>query len=285
MSLLVRLLSALPLRLLQALGAALGWLAYGFSATYRRHLRENLALAYPGKPVSALRHAAAGHAGCQALEPLWIWHRPQEQAHQSVAQVSGWELVQAARGRGEGIIFFTPHLGCFEITAQYLAKDAPITVLYRPPRQQWLQPLIEAGRGRGNVKLARADVGGVRLLMRALKHGEAIGLLPDQVPGKGEGAWVEFFGKPAYTMTLGARLSEVRDVSVLFVFGERLPGGRGFHVHFVAPPLPITGTVEERAAAINRCIEELIRRCPEQYLWGYNRYKRPAGAPAPADGG
>lgn len=285
MPLLVRLLSALPLRLLQALGAALGWLAYGSSATYRRHLRENLALAYPGKPVSALRHAAAGHAGRQALEPLWIWHRPQEQALESVAQVSGWELVQAARGRGEGVIFFTPHLGCFEITAQYLAKDAPITVLYRPPRQQWLQPLIEAGRGRGNVKLARADVGGVRLLMRALKHGEAIGLLPDQVPGKGEGAWVEFFGKPAYTMTLGARLSEVRGVSVLFVFGERLPGGRGFHVRFVAPPLPISGTVEERAAAINRCIEELIRRCPEQYLWGYNRYKRPAGAPAPADGG
>jgi KDO2-lipid IV(A) lauroyltransferase len=281
MPVLARLLSALPLRLLHVLGAALGWLAYVLSPTYRRNLQENLALAFPGESGSALRRAAVGHAGRQALEPLWLWHRPQRQGIEFVVQVSGWELVQAARARGEGIVFFTPHLGCFEITAQYLAKDAPITVLYRPPRQQWLQPLIEAGRGRGNVRLARADVGGVRVLMRALKHGEAIGLLPDQVPGKGEGAWVDFFGRPAYTMTLGARLSEVGRTAVLFTYGERLPGGRGFHVHFLAPPVPITGSVDQRATAINRCIEELIRRCPGQYLWGYNRYKKPAGADAP----
>jgi KDO2-lipid IV(A) lauroyltransferase len=61
-------------------------------------------------------------------------------------------MVEAAWQRGEGILFLTPHLGCFEITAQYYAAHAPITVLYRPPKQAWLQPLIESGRG-GSAKV------------------------------------------------------------------------------------------------------------------------------------
>ena len=76
-----------------------------------------------------------------------VWMRPQAQTAGMVTQVSGWEVVEAAWRRGEGILFLTPHLGCFEITAQYYAAHAPITVLYRRPKQRWLQPLIEAGRG------------------------------------------------------------------------------------------------------------------------------------------
>ena len=162
----------------------------------------------------------------------------------------------------------------------------PITVLYRAPKQTWLQPLMEQGRGGGNVKLAAADLGGVRQLMRALRQHEAIGLLPDQVPGRGEGTWADFFGRPAYTMTLAARLSEMPRTAVIFVYAERLSGAQGFRVTFLAPPVAVSGNLGQRVQAINACVEDLIRRCPAQYLWGYNRYKVPAGvAPPPESAG
>lgn len=283
MTFLFRLLSRLPLVALHILGALAGRLTYLGSPSYRRHLQENLGRALPDG--RRLHGEAAAAAGRQMLEIPYIWLRPQEQVLGLAKQVSGWELAEAARARGEGILFLTPHLGCFEITAQYIAARMPITVLYRPPRQEWLQPLMEQGRGGGKVGLAAADLGGVRLLMRALKRHEAIGLLPDQVPGKGEGIWADFFGRPAYTMTLAARLSEMPRTAVIFVYAERLAGARGFHLVFVAPPVPVAGSLAERVQAINHCVEDLIRRCPAQYLWGYNRYKQPAQPRVPSGQG
>jgi len=276
---LFRFLSRFPLAVLHPLGAVLGWLTYLASPTYRRHLRENLAGALPGS--ERLRGVAAAQAGRQMLEIPFVWLRPREEVLALAKEVTGWELAEAAHGRGEGILFLTPHLGCFEITAQYIAARMPITVLYRAPKQTWLQPLMEQGRGGGNVKLAAADLGGVRQLMRALRQHEAIGLLPDQVPGRGEGTWADFFGRPAYTMTLAARLSEMPRTAVIFVYAERLSGAQGFRVTFLAPPVAVSGNLGQRVQAINACVEDLIRRCPAQYLWGYNRYKRPSGAEPP----
>jgi KDO2-lipid IV(A) lauroyltransferase len=279
MSLLFRLLGRLPLRLLHGLGALFGWAAWLASPTYRRHLKENLALAYNPDEAAAILPAAVAHAGRGVLELPWLWTRPKADVVGLVTQVTGWELIEAAWQRGDGILFFTPHLGCFEITTQYYASRAPITVLYRRPKQAWLQPLIESGRGSANFRLAPADLSGVRLLLKALKRREAAGMLPDQVPGTGEGQWADFFGRPAYTMTLGARLSETARTTVLLAFAERLPGGAGYHLRFRAPV--IEGTQAERVVAINRALEDLIRSCPQQYLWGYNRYKAPSGATPP----
>ncbi len=281
MSFLFRFLGRLPLRLLHALGALLGWLAWFGSPTYRRHLKENLALAYNPYEAVAIRSDAIAHAGRGVLELPRVWMRPQAEAVGMVTQVTGWALVEAAWQRGEGILFLTPHLGCFEITAQYYAAHAPITVLYRPPKQAWLQPLIECGRGGANLHLAPADLSGVRLLLKALKRREAVGMLPDQVPGMGEGVWAPFFGRPAYTMTLAARLTEASRATVIMAYAERLPGGAGFHLRLSAPEGAIEGTLEARAAQLNRALEALIRRCPQQYLWGYNRYKAPSGATPP----
>jgi KDO2-lipid IV(A) lauroyltransferase len=282
MLLLFRILSRLPLPVLHNLGAALGWLIWLASPTYRRHLRENIDLA-------GLRHAsnaAIAEAGKGIAELPKIWLRPQDELLGRVVQVSGWEFVEAARAAGKGILYLTPHLGCFEITAQYLAArpDAagcshPITVLWRRPRQDWLAPVMEQGRGM-HLKLAPADLSGVRRLMKALRQGEASGMLPDQVPGNGEGIWSPFFGRPAYTMTLAARLAE-GGATVLMTYAERLHYGAGYHIHFIPLSQALTGDLPARVAQINREIENVIRLCPEQYLWGYNRYKRPAGAPPP----
>ena len=277
---LFRFLSRLPLRWLHALGAALGWLGWLFSPTYRRHMRENMVLALGEAGERRVRNSAIAHAGRQSLELPKIWLRPLEEAAARVVKITGWELVEEAKRAGKGILYLTPHLGCFEITAQYLSTQAPITVLYRPPKQAWLQAMIEAGRARAQLHIAAADLSGVRALIKALKRGEAVGMLPDQAPKVGEGRWMDFFGRPAYTMTLAARLTET-GAAVIMVWAERLPGGAGYHFHLSLPTQALHGTTEARAQQISHEIENLIRQCPEQYLWGYNRYKRPRGAEAP----
>lgn len=270
---LFRFLSHLPLVWLHRMGFLLGWLAWLLSPTYRRNMRENMALALGVAEARRVRRQAIGEAGKGMLELPKIWLRPLDETAARVVKVSGWELVEAATRRGKGILYLTPHLGCFEVTAQYLSTHAPITVLYRPPKQPWLQTMIESGRARAQLHLAAADLSGVRTLLKALRRGEAVGMLPDQAPRTGEGRWLDFFGRPAYTMTLAARLVE-SGACVLMVWAERLPAGAGYHFRLQEPSRPICGTLEQRALQINQQIEELVRQCPQQYLWGYNRYKR-----------
>ena len=276
-----RLLARASLATLHRLGTLLGWLTWLASPTYRRHLRENMALALGADSARRVRNAAIVNAGRTSLELPRLWLHPLEETVRLVREVRGWDYVEAAQAAGKGILFLTPHLGCFEVTAQYYSHRAPISVLYRPPKQAWLQTMIEEGRARPQLYLAPADLSGVRTLIKALRRGEAVGMLPDQAPRRGEGRWIDFFGRPAYTMTLAGKLSE-SGAAVVLAWGERLPDGAGFRLHFMPPEHPVEGSVEERAACISREMERLILKCPEQYLWGYNRYKQRRGTePAP----
>ena len=276
-----RLLARASLATLHRLGTLLGWLTWLASPTYRRHLRENMTLALGADGARRVRNAAIANAGRTSLELPRLWLHPLEETVRLVREVRGWNYVEAARAAGKGILFLTPHLGCFEVTAQYYSHRAPISVRYRQPKQAWLQTMIEEGRARPQLYLAPADLSGVRTLIKALRRGEAVGMLPDQAPRRGEGRWIDFFGRPAYTMTLAGKLSE-SGAAVVLAWGERLPDGDGFRLHFMPPEHPVEGSVEERAACISREMERLILKCPEQYLWGYNRYKQRRGTePAP----
>lgn len=271
----------LPLRVLHRLGAVLGWAVYRLSGRYAARMRENIELAHRSGFIAddrAVLRASIAETGKGLLELPWIWRRPLQEVTASVRSCEGWEHVEAAVARGKGFVFLTPHLGCFEISALYAAQRIPITVLYRPPKLAWLEQVMRSGRERGQLHLARTDVSGVRALYKALKRGEAIGLLPDQVPGNGEGEWVEFFGRPAYTMTLVGRLVEASGAAVLMAYAERLPNGTGYIIRI--EPLQIEPG-RSSAQQINAALERVIRACPAQYLWSYNRYKVPRGATPP----
>ena len=271
---LLRALAGLPLSLLHASGTVLGWIIYGMSPTYRRHLRENLEQA--GYRDAATRRAAIAAAGRLAMETPAIWLRPQAEVAALVREERGLDQVLAARAQGKALLLLTPHLGCFEVTAQFVAQRFPITVLYREPRMRWLGPLMREGRSRGDMHLEPADLRGVRALLAALKRHEAVGILPDQVPGQGEGAWADFFGRRAYTGTFVPRLAERAGVACFIAFARRLPRGAGYVMAFRPYPAPLPG--EDAARRLNRAVEALVRECPGQYLWGYNRYKTPRGA-------
>ncbi|MDE2397960.1 MAG: lysophospholipid acyltransferase family protein [Burkholderiales bacterium] len=283
---LLRWLSRRSLRLLHALGAALGWAGYALSPSYRRRLVENAALAGLG---AAERRASVAEAGKLVMELPRLWLRPAEQAIADPVRWEGAELIEALLERGRGLVLLTPHMGSFEVSAQAYAERfgarQPITVLYRPARQPWLRELEETARARPALATAPANLSGVRLMLRALRRGETVGLLPDQVPPDGMGVWVPFFGRPAYTMTLAARLVQQTGAAVAILCTERLAQGGGYVVRALPLPEPLPdaapGAAADEAAAalaVNRSMEAVIRRLPSQYLWGYHRYKAPRGA-------
>ena len=286
MRLLFRLLARLPLRVNHALGALLGRMAYALSPRFRGRTLENLrssGIAGTADPRRLARRNAA-EIGKGTTELAWALFRPDDAIRLTRAG-TGWDAVERLRSGNRPILFVTPHLGAYDVAGRWLWSRLPIMAMYRPHKLAWVDRLLREGRNTGAAteggNVAPANMMGVRKVLKHLKGGGCSVLLPDQVPGVGEGEWVEFFGRPAYTMTLLGRLQEASGAALVFCFAERLPDAAGFAMHFA--PLEAELPHDRAAAArrVNEAVEALVRARPEQYLWGYNRYKRPAGAPPP----
>ncbi|WP_104655691.1 lysophospholipid acyltransferase family protein [Ralstonia insidiosa] len=279
MTFLFWLFSRLPLSALQALGGWLGALAAKVPGRYHDRLIANFRHAYPDATPAMLKEAGRS-AGRMVFEMPYFWVRKNGATVAPDLFNVCRATIERALADGRGLIFLTPHLGCFEVLPQAYAREHPVTSLFKPPRKESLRGWIETMRAGPNMKMAPADPRGVRMLVRALKRGEAIGILPDQTPTAGEGVWAPFFGKPAYTMTLVHRLHRLTGAPVVALFAERLPRGGGYRLHVQdIGDLPEDAT--QAATRINMAIEQLIAVAPTQYLWGYNRYKHPKGADAP----
>jgi KDO2-lipid IV(A) lauroyltransferase len=226
---------------------------------------------------------SVGEAGKMMAEIPRLWL-----GHPVPIGWAGESAIERAQTLGQGLMLLTPHMGCFEIIAQAYAErfgdQQPITVLFRPARQPWLRDWVARGRQRANLHTAPTNLAGVKQLIKALKQGQTVGLLPDQVPPAGQGVWAPYFGRQAYTMTLSARLAHSGQALPVFLWGERLPWGRGFVVHVRSVGLPsgsaLSKDPQEAATQINAAMETLVRERPEQYLWSYARYKSPKGSAA-----
>lgn len=255
------------------LGKSLGYLMFRLMPESRKLVLANLTQSglYADEPnldeIVKLNFLESGKA---LTESLALWGKQDAEILSWVKTCKNWQIVEDAISNKKGIIFLTPHIGCFEITSIFYGSNYPITVLYRPPKIQWLTAFINSGRSRKNVQLAPADLHGVRMLLQALKRGEAIGILPDQIPASGEGEWAPFFDKPAYTMTLASKLANKTGATVIMAFGERRADNSGFDIHLTALPQGVIAT----PALLNNAIEQQIAQNPLQYLWRYPRYKQ-----------
>ncbi len=281
---LFRFFSLWPLSVLHAVGGALGWLVWAGSPRYRAQFRANVAQA--GLTFEAAQPAIL-EAGRFVAELPKLWLRPQNES--CLDNVSfkvtfeGQVHAQEAFGQGKGVIFFGPHCGSFELGPQALAElYGPMTAIYRPARKPWLAAIEQAMRQRPQLSVVPASLSGIRLMHKTLKANQAVALLTDQVPPEGLGVWAPFFGKPAYTMTLAARLALQSGAVLLPVSSERLSGGRGYAIK-IWPPVDLRTDLDGATKAdllsvvtrINAAIEAIVLSQPGQYLWGYGRYKTP----------
>ncbi|MCQ9329342.1 lysophospholipid acyltransferase family protein [Pelistega suis] len=268
--------SILPLGFLQAIGRGLGWLVYKLSPRYGRRLRHNAAQA--GFTDAEFHNEAAKQIGAMFAEIPKVWFNGK--ACLAKTRVANPDYLEALRANeGQSVIFITPHLGCFEICARYLAQQKPITVMYRKARREFFEPVMKSARDDSGMESVPADFSGVRSFLKVLRQGGDIGLLPDQVPASADGEWVTFFDRMAYTITLPGKLAAQTKAKIVMVVGIRLSHAEGWELVFKDGPEVAELTPNEQAQAINHALEEMIRLAPTQYLWSYNRYKVPKLAP------
>lgn len=273
---LLKLLSRLPLRFYRCAGSVVGWCGYFCLRREARRLRENLrtsGICSTEPEYRVLLRQCIRQTGQGVAEWFKAWHMPQAELERLCADCSGWDAVETAQTLRKPIIFLLPHLGSFPVAVRYTGQRLPLTVLHRAPKQSWRKPLVRAGGENAGVAMATTDFKGVEFLLRALKRGEAIAVAPDQAPNAEGGVWANFFGRPAYTMTLVRKLQRATGAALIGGFAERLPRGRGYRLRY----FPVA-TENFDEAALNRAIENMVRCCPSQFIWSYNRYKVPRGA-------
>jgi Kdo2-lipid IVA lauroyltransferase/acyltransferase len=254
------------------MGRIIGHLTYLSSAGFQRKF-DRLFTAAGLAVGSDLHKEAIAQTGSMLTEIPFVWMRSDIELKPFIHLTPGaTEILHA--DPSQAVIFLTPHLGCFEIVARAIGMVRPITVLYKPSKQTWINPMLERSRQQPTITAVPADLSGVRALLKAIKRHEAIGILPDQVPTDGDGQWVDFFGLPAYTMNLVEKLAASGNksgstIKVAMIISKRLPRGQGWEVDAYWANGPVT------TQQLNTLVEAAVRKLPEQYLWGYNRFKPP----------
>jgi KDO2-lipid IV(A) lauroyltransferase len=283
---LLRLISLLPLRIAHGIGWLVGHAMIRIPNKQRRNALINIRLCHPElteEQARAFRDRSFIAYGKTYAEIAYLWQRPVARVLGLVRGATGLDLLE--RREGEGLIVLSPHLGAWELAGLYLSTLGPTTTLYRA--QPVGDRLVRRARGRGGAQLVPTDQHGIRRLLQTLRQGGYVGILPDQQPKAARGSvFAPFFAVPALTMLLVSRLARKTGSRVVFLFAERLPKAKGFHLHCIPAPEGIAAGDDVTAAtALNLGVERCIRVCPEQYVWAYKRFRsRPDGSPHPYRG-
>jgi KDO2-lipid IV(A) lauroyltransferase len=272
-------LGVLPLPLLHVVGAAFGFLLWcvpnKLRRLTRRHLEFCLAELSPAQRARIARLSLI-HSLLAVMESPAIWFGPAWRLRRWLKQPEAERQLKALQAQGKGVILLCPHIGSWELAGMFCAAQGPMTSLYKPQKGV-MNALILEGRTRLGARLVPTTATGVKSLLQALKRQEMIGILPDHDPPEGSGVFAPFFGVPAHTTELVTKLAARSGAPVWFCIARRRAWGAGFEITLEALPAEVADA-ERGVAALNRAIEGVIRRMPEQYWWGYERYRRrPAG--------
>jgi len=274
--LLLRLLSWLPLRLTDWLARPLAGVLYWMPWRKHRVILTNLQIAFPDKSPEEIRklHRANLVAMAQLVFELGaVWYWSANRLQNSIREVHGLADLEAARQSGKGILLIAGHHGNWEINALRAGLSGSFSGLYKAPNDPVVDQALRASRSRFGAKLIASGSPAMREILKALRAGETVGLLMDQVPRQGQGVFAPFFGRPALTMTLVQRLAHRTGCAVIFSDCRRLPGGRGWSLSYHPAPAAVADEdINVAVTALNQCLENSVAAAPDQYLWLYKRY-------------
>jgi KDO2-lipid IV(A) lauroyltransferase len=274
------LLSFVPDGLAISLSRGIAWLLVWFNARGAQVAKTNIAYCFPElgtKTRNEMVLDTVTSATLLLFELAYLRHRPIKKLLDMLVSVEGEDKLQNAWKTGKGVILLMPHFGCWEFLSAYLGKTYPISALYAPPKVAALENSISATRQRQGAKMYATTASGLRSLIRGLRSGDLVVLLPDQVPeGSSSRVVAPFFGRNAQTMLLAQRLMRVGSPKVLMAAAWR-DTGRGrlrYRLCFEDPDQGIDSSDDVvHATALNAGIEAIALRDLTQYQWTYKRFK------------
>jgi KDO2-lipid IV(A) lauroyltransferase len=271
-----------PMSVVRTLGHGLGRAAYLIDGHRRRIALENLAFAFPGRPLAerkTLTKAMFAHFGAVLLELIKFGTYSRQQML-AAADVEGEDRLRQAQRQGCGVLFFTGHFGYWEMQAMSHALTAePISVLARPLDNPHLHAMLEETRtSTGNAVIYRQ--GAVRRMLRELTAGRGVAVLIDQHLHT-DAIYVGFFRRPAATTSALAALALRTGAPVIPVFALPMPHGRYrfIYEHPVDPPRADTpDAVREFTQRCTDVLEMYVRRHPELWMWMHRRWRDDRGS-------
>lgn len=277
----MRLISLLPMPAIWLLGSSLGAFLHLFPSKIRMVARINVGLCLPELGEKGQRRLVRRHFRSLGVSMLCYgvgWWSSLARIRRLVTFRDRHHYDDAIAA-GRAIILLTPHFLAIDICGLSLSSERPMMTMYRSSRNKLVDTMLKK-RGRfGAVLFERKS--NLKALIRHLRERRPFYYLPDQDPGGAEGVFVPFFGVLAATVTALNRIAKMTDAVVIPCYNRILPWGKGFEVRFEAPlPEYPSDDPEKDARRMNDAVEKAIRKTPEQYLWGYRRFKtRPEGSP------
>ncbi len=274
----IYLMACLPLRMSHWIGERIGRFMLSSHSQMAKITEENLRLCLPEldpKRRRQLVQKSLVETGKTMAETGAIWKRSYNRwLRPKVVSNNGEELLLNKVGDRKGVILLAPHLGNWEVLGLKLSELTQVTSLYQPPELAALENLIRQAREKAGARLVPTNKSGVAALLKALRRGELVAILPDQVPDhRSGGAFAPFFGQPALTMTLVHNLIVRTGCGVLIAYAKRVKGG--FEIVYHEVDSGVYSKDDAIAlAAMNSSVERCVREVPEQYQWEYKRFKR-----------
>jgi KDO2-lipid IV(A) lauroyltransferase len=275
-------LSLLPRRLSQYLGTLAGILNAKLGARSAQVTRANIELCIPGLSRNIVAknkfiRESLIETGKTLMETPSVWLGDVERTDAWIHAVHDEPTLLEHLNDPTGLLVLLPHMGNWELFNVFFRRYGQMTALYQPPRQVYMQKVMQKVRARHGNQMVPTTPSGIKQLYKTLGEGGTAVILPDQVPASGQ--FVPFFGYPALTDALASRLLKKTAAKTLGITLVRNEEGF-FDAHVLAPDSSIYDLDE---ATSMRAVNDLMQACaeiaPKQYQWEYKRFReRPVGS-------
>ena len=259
----------------------MGWISTKTNNRNRHIANTNKNICFPRKDRqwrnSLLKNSLIENSKT-LLEALWLWRNSAYALSKLCGEITNQQLLDETASKQRGTIFVTPHFGSWEYAGLLTASRSDLIILYAPPKLKYLHQLSYHGRSSSGAQLIETSSIKLKTLITHLKRGGSVGILPDQVPSGNGGVYAKFFGRLAYTSTLVSKLAGKYHCDIVFCYSlRRCKPSLRYDTYYYAAPKEIYNLDEQAAAqTLNKFIETCVLSAPEQYLWSYKRFKRPA---------
>lgn len=269
--------SKLPLRLIQVTARSVGWLLYVSNSSARRVTEINLKSAYPELSESERDQLTKRSLKSQCMtyaESVKIWGSAPEFALEQIKAVHGEDIFLDALQNPNGTLAVVPHFGTWELMNAWVNLHTAPVIMYKPSKNPDVDRFMLEARQRLNATLVPTDETGVRALFKHLKQGGFAAILPDHVPKESGGIYSPFFGQNALSSTLLSKLAAKTQCSVIGLSCLRREDLSGFELYVQTLSAEINAKdLQLSVDTLNKEMERMINAAPEQYLWGYKRFR------------
>ena len=214
-------------------------------------------------------------------ETFYSWSRKPSKVNNNILVVKNNYLLQEHIQNQNGLVVVAIHNRSIDMLLSWINSQTRTVSLYKKIKLKTLDKYVRKIRENKINKTFETSVSGVREIFKSLKNNKVIAVASDQVPARGNGEYVQHFGKMAYTTTLVPRLACKTHKPVVFCCLNSLDSSNYLSIN-IEPAHSDLFVRSECLLSMNSTIEKLINNKLSDYSWEYKRFRRPmVGEPDP----